>query len=145
MHDKMGLEFVICISLCNGLLQYPISDAWASWNPKVNANTIDYLMGSPSLQPVKTYCTISSKPVGVVTDHANLYFNVRMAAKWMYMLRKQLGMLNTNLLGKRLKYIVVVEYIMLCLIWILTNFPIRSHTRVVKVIEFHSHKCHFPH
>ena len=46
-------------------------------NPKEDASTVDYLMGSPSLIPEITEFTISGFPIGLAADHAYLCFEVK--------------------------------------------------------------------
>ena len=56
-------------------------DALTCWNPKGGANTIDYLMGSPSLITEIREFTISGRHIGLAVDHAYLCVDVAYAYK----------------------------------------------------------------
>ena len=79
---KYGKHFLVLGSahgfvIYNGLSWWPGSDAFTCRNPKGDASTADYLMGSPSLIPKIKEFTISGRPIGLATDHAYLCFDVK--------------------------------------------------------------------
>ena len=67
--------------------------------PRVcGASTIDYLMGLPLLVPEITSFTISSRPIDLAADHADLHFMVKDGCQKDAYARNGLDMPSTNLI-----------------------------------------------
>mgnify|MGYP007069668789 CR=1 FL=1 len=69
----LALGSAYAFVICNGLSQWPRSDALKCWNPKGGASTIDYIMGSPSLIPEIKKFTIYGRPIVLTANHAYLH------------------------------------------------------------------------
>ena len=73
----LALESAHRFMIYIGLSLWPGSDALTCWNPKACATTIDSLRGLPSLIPEIAEFTVTSRPIGLATDHAYLRFEVK--------------------------------------------------------------------